>query len=409
MTDMITAKEAAQKWNVTPRYVQMACKDGLISGAVQWGRAWMIPACAERPSARGRNTADPDLPMPRKTPFLDMTDLYHTPGCAEDAIAKLSFNPEAQILFAAEIDYARGQIDKVYEKASYLLGKHSGFYAILAGGMLLGFCAMWRGDIELWKKAKQHICEAPIRTDSDREIVALTLAALDSSIYDITSFPDWFRMGIFELLPADAFPAAKVFYAKYLYVAGYAVASNQLKLPGVQGTSLLTMLPNTFEPMICQAMADKTVIAEIYLRMVCAEAYHNSGDNAQAIRQIDRAIALAAPDGLWGILVEHRKALDNLLDERIAALMPHMLGHIKALAKTLSLGWANLSGTIRNRSISTKLTAREREVAKMAAFGMSNAEIAQALHISVAAVKQAIRLACTKGSVSSRSELITIL
>ena len=40
---------------------------------------------------------------------------------------------------------------------------------------------------------------------------------------------------------------------------------------------------------------------------------------------------------------------------------------------------------------------------------LTQQEIAETLHISVAAVKQAIRLASTKGGVYSRDELIKIL
>lgn len=411
---MLSASEAAERWGVTPRYVQMACKDGLIPGAVKWGRAWMVPGDAKRPSSQEKEQAETadlqkNMPLPRKTLFLDMTNLYHTPGCAADAIEGLAYNPEAQILFEAEICYARGEIDRVYEKASYLLEKHSGFYAILASGILLGFCAMWRGDMKLWEDAKKHICEAPIQKDGDRDIVSLALTALSSSVYDLQDFPVWFERGIFEVLHPESLPAVKVFYAKYLYAAGYAVASKQFKLEGVEGLSLMTMLPNTIEPMVAQAMADKTVVVEIYLRMICAEIYHNSGNNRDAIRHIDKAIKLAIPDQLFGILVEHRRALDTLLDERIAQCCPEYLPRFRELYRTFSTGWAALSGTIRHRNISTNLTAREREVAKLAAFGLSNAEIAAALNISVPAVKQAIRLAGTKGRVEKRDELYKIL
>ncbi len=409
--NMISVKEAAEKWGVTPRYVQMACKDGLIEGATQWGRAWMIPSDSKRPAgkAKGQKAIIENMPLPRKSLFLDMTSLYHTPGCAEEAIRNLAYNPEAQILFEAEIAYAKGEIDKAYKKANFLFERHSGFYAVLASGILVGFCAMWRGDVKLWVRAKQHICEAPMKTEEDSDIMSLALAALNASNYEILDFPEWFKMGNFEPLHPDSLPAVKVFYAKYLYVASYALASKQFELKGVQGLSLMSMIPNTIEPMISQAIADKTVIAEIYLRLICASAYHNCGNNTQAIRHIDRAIKLALPDELFGILAEHKKALDTLLDERFALIAPEYSEKFKELTKAYSIGWATLSGAVRNKKISTSLTAREREVAKLAAFGLSNGEIAETLHISVAAVKQAIRIAISKGGVSSRDELITIL
>ena len=37
------------------------------------------------PNAR-KNTDDPHLPMPRKSPFLDMTDLYNKVGGADECV-----------------------------------------------------------------------------------------------------------------------------------------------------------------------------------------------------------------------------------------------------------------------------------------------------------------------------------
>lgn len=46
----ITAQEAAQKWNVTPRQVQVLCKNNRVNGAVQVNRIWLIPDSAKKPT-----------------------------------------------------------------------------------------------------------------------------------------------------------------------------------------------------------------------------------------------------------------------------------------------------------------------------------------------------------------------
>jgi hypothetical protein len=45
----MTTKEAAKKWGVTPRQVQLLCVQGRIPGAVRFGHAWAIPADAQKP------------------------------------------------------------------------------------------------------------------------------------------------------------------------------------------------------------------------------------------------------------------------------------------------------------------------------------------------------------------------
>ena len=406
--DYLKIDEVSKKWGVSARRVQSLCAAGKIEGAMRFGRDWMIPKNAPRP-VDGRTKAgradqlerlQADVPLPRKTPFLYMTDLYSTPGTAEDCIERLMDNHEAKVLFEAEVAYSRGQIDRVYDSANYLLNKRSGFYAILSAGMLLALCAIWRGDLAMWRRAKLHIAEAPAKTDRDREIALFSITAVDSMLYDTTSFPDWFKIGCFEPLHRDSLPAAKVYYAKYLYAAGYAVATKQLALPGVQGLSLMTMIPYTLEPMISQAMADRSIVAEMYLRMTCATVYHNGNNDAQACRHIDRAIALALPDRLYGLLAEYGRVLGNLLEQRLCAVSPEAWEEVKKLYKIYNEGWSRLSGSVRGRTIITTLSQKEREVAKLAAFGMQNAEIAEKLHMSLSGVKQAVRIVSEKTGVS---------
>ena len=396
--DYIKIEEVAQLWNVTPRRVQALCADGKIEGATRFGRDWMIPKNTRKPidgrTKAGRKEVadqrDIGLPIPRNTPFLHMTDLYSIPGTAEKCIGALADNSEAQTLLAAEIAYSRGQIEKVYDSAYHLLFKHSGFYAVISAGMLLALCAIWRGDLNMWRQAKIHIAEAPAKTEADRDIMTLSLTAVDSILYDVSSFPEWFKVGRFEPLHKDALPAAYVFYAKYLYAVGYALATKQIQVDGIQGLSLMAMLPNTIEPMISQVAAENSLIAEIYLRMTCATVYHNSGNDEQAIYHIDRAIALALPDKLYGVLAEYVRVLARLLEQRISKVDAAVWEEVSVLYRVYNTGWSKLSGSVRGKNIATMLTPREREVAKLAAFGMKNGEIANTLHMSVSAVKQTI-------------------
>ena len=211
----IKIESAADSWQISRRRVQALCAAGRIPGALRVGRDWMIPAGSIRPvdgrTKAGRaapgTEAGADQPLPRKTPFLYMSDLYHTPGTAEACAARLCDHHEAEVLFRAEVAYSRGEIDKVYESASYLLQKHSGFYAILSAGMLLAMCAIWKGDLAMWRRAKVHISEAPAKSDFDRDMMQLAISAVDIMLYNVTSFPDWFKLGSFEALHRDALPS----------------------------------------------------------------------------------------------------------------------------------------------------------------------------------------------------------
>ncbi len=405
--------QAAEKWALSARQIQNKCSLGMVQGAIRFGRAWMIPKDAPKPmdgrtkQARENKAAEGNInfSMPRKAPFLDMTDLYTVPGSAERVIDALSDNPEAKALFEAEIAYSRGEIDKVIERAKYFLASSSGFYAVNAGGMLLALCAMWRGDIHLWREAKLHIFDAPVKTEIDKEIMGLSIACVDSAVRDISSYPEWFARGQFGHLPPDSHPAARVFYIKYLLVFAQDMAKNQFKLPDVTGLGLLKSIPYIVEPMIVQAEVERTVIPEIYLRLLVAIAYHQTGDDTRAILHIDRAIALALPDGLLGILAEHRRQFDSLLDDRIMLADPRAYKRYKELHRGLLEGWTRLHNSLLSRNISNAFTIREREIARLAAFGLTNSEIAKRLHITVSAAKKAVYDAMNKAGCDKREEL----
>ncbi len=409
----ITVKEAAAKWGCNIRQVQRYCSLGVIPGMRKLGAYWMIPENAVKPALvdgrtkRAKETRDKGdwhLPMPRKAPFLDMTDIYTVPGSTEKCIEKLGDHPEAQALFAAEIAYSRGEIDKVYTQVKYFLNAHSGMYAVISAGMLLALCAMWKGDVTLWQEARKHICEAPCKDDNDRDILALSLACIDTAIRNLSDYPDWFIRGCFEHLPPDAHPAARVFYIKYLLVFAQEMAKGEFKLPDVMGLGLMKSMPYFIEPMIAQAVVDRTVIPEIYLRLLCAIAYHCLGDDEKAIPHIDKAIALSLPDNLLGILAEHRRQFDSLLDERLKLADKQAYNDYIKLHKTLLEGWTKLHNTLLNKQVSIRLSVREREIARLAAFNLHDKEIAARLHISIHTVKSAISSIIDKTGAENRSE-----
>ena len=47
--DYMTIKEAADKWGLSIRRVQVICSEKKIPGVIKFGREWAIPKNAERP------------------------------------------------------------------------------------------------------------------------------------------------------------------------------------------------------------------------------------------------------------------------------------------------------------------------------------------------------------------------
>lgn len=48
--EYITAKEAAEKWGISQRRVQVLCEQGRVDGAKRLGWVWAIPKDAPKPA-----------------------------------------------------------------------------------------------------------------------------------------------------------------------------------------------------------------------------------------------------------------------------------------------------------------------------------------------------------------------
>ena len=49
IVEYMTIQEAANKWGITPRRIQVLCTEGRLEGAIKFGRQWAIPADLEKP------------------------------------------------------------------------------------------------------------------------------------------------------------------------------------------------------------------------------------------------------------------------------------------------------------------------------------------------------------------------
>ena len=48
--EYLTTTEAAEKWNITRRRVNVLCGEGRVKGAIRKGRIWLIPKNSDKPT-----------------------------------------------------------------------------------------------------------------------------------------------------------------------------------------------------------------------------------------------------------------------------------------------------------------------------------------------------------------------
>lgn len=407
----IDVRKAAENWGLTVRRVQDLCRSNAIDGAQRWGRDWMIPIDAPRPADRRRKAVEqqqkPVLQLPKQTASLIITDLYREPGSADKVVHSLQDRQVAQKLFCSQLAFCRGQLEDSCRLAQELLEGPCGHNVQIGCGLMFAMDAIYKGDSRLWQQAKRTIADAPCHKDGQLQARDFWLAVMDSEIRETNTFPQWFTRGCFDILPADAYPAVRYYYLRYLSVLCHEFAVGHRGTPDAQ--AMMQMLPRIGEPLLSQTRKIGSVVSEIYLRLICAEAYQDLGQRELATEHLDAAIALALPDKLYMILAEHYRQLDFLMENRLQAVDSAAAAAVKNLHKQYIAGWTKLHNAELGRLVSTELTTREREVAKHAAFGLSNKGIAQRLNISVNTVKQSLRSAMDKTGVDRRSDLFRYL
>ena len=69
--DYISIAEAAEKWGITPRRVQVLCAQDRIPGLTKFGKAWAIPKNAEKPedARKAKSGSSKTIPFYCKSNF----------------------------------------------------------------------------------------------------------------------------------------------------------------------------------------------------------------------------------------------------------------------------------------------------------------------------------------------------
>jgi LuxR family maltose regulon positive regulatory protein len=129
------------------------------------------------------------------------------------------------------------------------------------------------------------------------------------------------------------------------------------------------------------------------------------GDRDQASILVEQAGKSAMPDGMVYLFASYTLGLQSLNDKLIEQEYPSLADKYYEIKKHLLSGWDTLSAIISPNELAPDLTPREYEVAKLAAEGLHNSEIAEKLVVSESTVRTHLRTLFQKLEVDRRSKL----
>ncbi|HBV99408.1 MAG: hypothetical protein JL50_13255 [Peptococcaceae bacterium BICA1-7] len=338
-----------------------------------------------------------------------MIFFHRTPGGLEKEIQALSgvvrllsvltgVKSGADVLFKAEAALYRGYLSEagpLSYQAAYL-AEGSGQWTVRTGTVnLMAQLAVKRGsNNDLSQYIKE--LEETVGTDAMCPFVTQMLQ---------TDFYMW--LGLTQMIPREVregrttFPEAPSWVKIYFgyYRLGILLQEEEyIRLLGAAEAAIVE----------CRELG--YLMVEIYMYIIAAMGYLNTGRRQEAFSYVREALARALPDGIYLPFIEFKCMLGGLVENAFSELGERMPEEIAASGQLIGDNWKLLirlsseSGTL-----PYGLTEREMEVATLAAKGLSNREIASALFISEATVRFHLRSVFSKLGIDRRSKLAGIL
>ncbi len=340
--------------------------------------------------------------------YSPLTEFYTTPGEAdreadalEDYITIYSrltngHGSGADALFRAELAYQRGNLSDaeiLAYKAAFLAESKQQSVVLLGAAILLAHVALHKADTVGWERAIASMERAASFDRQDTSVIRSLLdiirGVLQNEFQNHMSIADWLQDADFAercLSPAMSNAGLFVHLGFLMHQGEFArvIGTVQAVRPA---EGLLSPYGDLFA---CFLMA----ISHIAL-----------GNRSQAAACVEHAARKTLPDGLVSPFASYSRLLGNLVDEVIARDYPALLEEFKTVRKRFSQGWFTLREALFSGDLPPDLTEREYEVAKLAAAGLRNSEIAEKLVITESTVRAHMRSIFQKLQIDRRAKL----
>ena len=316
-------------------------------------------------------------------------------------------------LYEASLAYYHGEIDdarRLTYKAIYLLEKTKQDALQISAGEQLAIIATHQGDVACFAEAVDYMniaAECGANRAACRGIVELVRSGLLNALGGYQDTPEWlktfsFASGEYGTGPfGDKNIAGNIHFAPICYAVACWYHALYLSQSGQYARALAVaeiMLQRIHE-------SDGVLILELYFTLLAACVHAALGQMEKAQVLTERAVALACPDGLYLLLGDFIQHLGGMIESALMAHDKDALGIIRRVNDIYLLGSNALRTEYIDAELPPSLTQREHGVARLAAKGLHNNEIAKALDITESTVRAHLRAIFQKLDIDRRARL----
>lgn len=382
----ISVKEAAEKWGVSNRQVQRLLANGRIPRAQKFGRSWQIPESAEKPSdfRHGRNSSQESL----SAELDELITAINTPVTADspNMIFRGVNKDRMMLIHEGALAYARGDFDQTIRSYRQSEGDDA---AQLCASSLAISAAISVGDYPFHLEIESFLKNIARRYENT-SIAAYAELALSGAYLGALApdmIPGWLKKGEFSKVhplarPDAAYKRAKYFQCVKDYSSMLAVGQTALEFCGVKQE---ISFPATYLTLLCAAACqalDRKEEAEIYL-----------------IDVMDKNL----PNGFITPFVEYLAPFGGMIKKLLEHKYPEYLDDILMQWESTFRNWLEFHNQFTKDNVTTILSLRDYQIAKLAARGVPYSQIAKEFHISNGRLKNLMQEICEKLYISGRN------
>ncbi len=300
----------------------------------------------------------------------------------------------ADVLFRAELAYQRGDIGNaeiLAYKAVFLAESKKQSVVQLGATMILAHLALHNADMASWQQAisamERAASYAPQNTLLIRSLLDIIRGVLFNELQNQKRVAGWLRTGAFlnRPLPPPMIENALFTHLSYLMHEGE-----------------FARLTGTAE---AQPPRQRGPFRDTLRLLTVAVGQMGMGNPEEAAAIVRFAAQRGLPDALILPFAAYSTILGKMVDDLIETEYPHLYGAFCACRERFLAGWTTLHSAMFPAELPPDLTAREYEVARLAAEGLNNNEIAEKLLVTESTVRTHLRAVFRKLDIDRRARL----
>jgi LuxR family maltose regulon positive regulatory protein len=301
----------------------------------------------------------------------------------------------ADALFRAELAHLQGDLagaEILAHKAFFLAESKSQSIVQLGAAMMLANTALIKADKAGWQTAVSLMERAASRTGRNTAFVRAVLDTVRGSLLvelgAQARIADWLKnRDIPKHMPVPA-----VLNALYVHVV-FLLYQGEI----AQFLGMLEAQP--------PEVTDRSAYATFSVSFLLAAGHVLAGERDKAAGFLRRAAETGLPDGFIVHFAAYSPLFSGLIEELFETRHPQRLKAFRAIKAQFETGWKALHNAVSKNELPEGLTAREREVALLAAQGLRNSEIARRLFVTESTVRTHLRAIFQKLDIDRRANL----